>query len=303
MKTAEFPYYQPPFSEYNVAQSAAIPYLDKDVNLIVSFATACGKTVLFEGIAGYHLKTNPDSKVAYVCPFKSLASEKFQAWKNESQLSKYGIVMGTSDTDTEVGEYYTTRLAVVTTESFDSKTRSPSYREYIESLSCVCFDEAHLLGDKGRGGALEASMMRMAKENPRARLILLSATMSNAVEIAKWVKSLNGKETKCVTSSWRPVKVEKEYHVISDAKEKVDKAIEIASKNKDMKTIVFVHSKITGAIIVKRLRDCGVRCVFHNASLSSARRRKIEEKFSDRMSGLNTLVSTSTLSAGVNLCV
>jgi replicative superfamily II helicase len=303
VKTIAFSYYQPSFAEYNVAQSAAIPYLDKDMNLVISFATAAGKTVLAECCFAYHLKTNENSKVAYVCPFKSLASEKYQAWQNEPQLSKYGLVMGTSDTDTEVAEYYAARLAVVTTESFDSKTRSASYREWIGSLSCVCFDEAHLLGDKGRGSALEASIMRIARENPRARLVLLSATMSNAIEIAKWVKSLNGKDTKCITSAWRPVKVEKEYHIVSDSEEKVEKAIELAAKNKDMKTIVFVHSKITGAIILKRLRACGVRCVFHNASLSLSRRKKIEERFSDRMSGLNVLISTSTLGAGVNLCV
>jgi replicative superfamily II helicase len=41
--------------------------------------------------------------------------------------------------------------------------------------------------------------------------------------------------------------------------------------------------------------------VFHNASLSAAKRRKIEEVFGDANSGLNVLVSTSTLGAGVNL--
>jgi len=300
VKTTMFPYYQPSFAEYNVAQSAAIPYLDKDMNLIISFATAAGKTVLAEDCFAYHMKTS-DSRVAYVCPFKSLAAEKYQSWKNEPQLAKYGLVLGTSDTETEVAEYYAARLAVITTESFDSKTRSASYRELIDSLSCVCLDESHLLGDKNRGGALEASIMRVAKGNPKARLILLSATMSNAIEIAKWIKSLNGKDTKCITSTWRPVKVEKEYHSVSDSDEKIGKAVDLTAREKEIKTIVFVHSKITGAIILKKLRARGVRCVFHNASLSSTKRKKIEERFSDRMSGLNVLISTSTLGAGVNL--
>ena len=65
--------------------------------------------------------------------------------------------------------------------------------------------------------------------------------------------------------------------------------------------IVFVHSKITGADIVKKLRSRGIRSAFHNASLSAGKRKKIEEAFNDMESGLNTLVSTSTLGSGVNI--
>ena len=58
MRTADFPYYQPPFPEYNVAQSAAVPLLDKDNNLVIAFPTAAGKTVLavhhdLQTVAGY----------------------------------------------------------------------------------------------------------------------------------------------------------------------------------------------------------------------------------------------------------
>jgi len=45
MRTIEYPYFQPPFPTYNVAQKAVIPHLDKDVNIVVAFATAVGKCV------------------------------------------------------------------------------------------------------------------------------------------------------------------------------------------------------------------------------------------------------------------
>jgi helicase len=191
-------------------------------------------------------------------------------------------------------------LAILTSESFDSKTRSATYREWLEQLACIVTDEAHLLGDKSRGAAAEAALMRASQINTSARLILLSATMSNALAIAKWVKSLNGKETKCVTSTWRPTVMEKKYYAV-DMSEKVCKAVQIASRDTSKKTVIFVHSKITGAEIAKTLKQAGVRCAFHNASVSSAKRTKIEKLFSDGMSGLNILVSTSTLSSGVNI--
>ena len=298
MRTIEYPWYMPSFPNYNAAQAAAIPFLDKDLNLVISFATATGKTVLAEGAMAYHLSNSPTCRVAYICPFKSLASEKFKAWTEEPQLSKHGVVLWSSDSN-EDGRG-SERLVVATLESFDLKTRSDHWESWIESLDCVVFDEAHIIGDEGRGGAIESAMMRLTQKKPNVRIILLSATMGNAKDIAKWVKSLNGKPTKCITSSWRPTEVKMEYHLVGGYSEKVDKAVELAEKASVRKTLVFVHSKVTGSELVKRLRERGVRSVFHNASLSGVKRRKIEEVFNDQNSGLNVVISTSTLGAGVN---
>ena len=299
MKTSVFPWYCPPFEEYNVAQAAAVPFLDKDVNMVVSFSTAAGKTVLAECAFAYHLASDPACRVAYVCPFRSLAAEKYKDW-TQGCFDEHGVVLGTGDTDSGMAEHMEARLAVVTTESFDSKTRTDRWRPWLESMACVVFDEAHLMSDKGRGGALESSMMRFSEVRPQARLLLLSATMSNAMAVAKWVKSLNGKPTKCVTSAWRPTRIRTEV-VAVDGPGKVDKAVEMAIGMADRKLVVFVHSKVVGADVVKRLRRAGVRTAFHNASLHPSRRRRIEEAFNDRESGFNVLVSTSTLSSGVNI--
>jgi len=269
--------------------------------MVVSFPTATGKSALAECAFAYHLSTNAECKVAYICPFRSLAMEKYETWNAEPQLSKYGIVVCTGDLRVESRHFYTNRLAILTSESFDSKTRSATYREWLGLQNCIVLDEAHLLGDKSRGAAAEAALMRASQINASARLILLSATMSNALAIAKWVKSLNGKETKCVTSTWRPTVMEKKYYSV-DTGDKVEKAVQIASKDSSKKTVIFVHSKITGAEITKTLKQARIRCAFHNASISSAKRAKIENAFKDELSGLNTIVSTSTLSAGVNLC-
>ena len=298
MRTIEYPWYMPSFPKYNAAQAVAVPFLDKDINLVISFATATGKTVLAEGAMAYHLAQNPTSRVAYVCPFKSLASEKFKAWTAEPQLNKYGVVLWSSDSDDDGRG--NERLIVATLESFDLKTRSEKWESWIDSLDLVTIDEAHLIGDEARGGAVESAVMRLTQKHPRVRIIMLSATMSNATDMARWVKSLNGKPTKCITSSWRPTEVKLEYHLVDSYAEKVDKAVELAEQSSVQKTLVFVHSKVTGSELVKRLRAKGVRSVFHNASLSGAKRRKIESVFNESTSGLNVVISTSTLGAGVN---
>lgn len=145
--------------------------------------------------------------------------------------------------------------------------------------------------------------MRFTIMNPSARLILLSATMSNGRQVARWVKSLNNKNTKFVQSDWRPNKLNIETHVVEDGFDpKIEKAVEIGSRATfDKKVLIFVHSKTVGAEIKNRLGRKGVKCAFHNASLRRGVRENIERMFNSSHSGLNVLVSTSTLGAGVNV--
>ena len=292
------PYYNPPFAEFNVPQAAAVEFLDKDVNMVVSFETAVGKTVLAEGCFAYHLLG--EGRVAYVCPFKSLAEEKYDSWKDDPQLCSGGVVVSTSDMKTNPEECLDARMLIATNESFDAKSRSKAYAKWLRSLVCVVFDEAHMLADRRRGGALEASMMRLSEVNPGCRMVLLSASMANARDVASWVKSLNGKPTRCVESSWRPTRIDMEYHEVDGRREMICKAVELASERVG-KTVVFVHSKSVGAEVRKALKGKGVRCVFHNASVKPESRRKMERAFDSRFSGMDVLVSTSTLSAGVNI--
>lgn len=301
MKVSEFPYYQPPFPSYNEAQASAIPYLDKDVNVVVSFATAVGKTVLAECAFAYQLKADPTSSVVYVCPSKALAEERVRDWSDNIQLSQYGIAEETSDSDTRMTDDFSKRIVVATIEAFDAKTRSENWQAWIKRLKCATFDESHLIGDKSRGSALEAAITRFTAINADCRLLLLSATMSNTLELAKWIKSLNGKPTKSVVSTWRPTKIITQHHLVADSRERDSKAIELALKSKDSKTIVFVHSKRVGQDIAKRIKKAGTRAVFHCASVPRKKRAKIEQSFDSRTSGLNVIVATSTLSMGINL--
>ena len=296
---SRLPYYVPPFAEFNVAQEAVLPYLDQDVNMVISFETAVGKTVLAEGCFAYHL-LHGKGRLAYVCPFKSLAYEKHSSWSDDVQLCSGGVSVSTSDIKTTPEECMDSRLLIVTNESFDAKSRSRAYLKWVKSLECVVFDEAHMLSDKRRGGALEASMVRLSEVNPGCRMVLLSASMANAMEIAKWVKSLNGKKTKCVQSEWRPTKIELEYHEVSGRSAMISKAVELASE-RNGKIVVFVHSKLVGNDIRKGLKRGRVRSAFHNASLKPAVKKKLEEAFNNKFSGMDVLVSTSTLGAGVNI--
>jgi len=308
METSEFPYYECAFSEFNKVQSTVVPFLDQDVNLVISFEAATGKTLLAECAFSYHLSTDSTSKVVYVSPFRSLTAEKYDSWSVNFQFAQHGLAIGTGDFVCKASDYEKNRLLLLTAESLDAKSRNKGHWDWIRKIVCVVFDEAHLIGQEGRGGNIEAVIMRLTKLNPCARIILLSATMSNAIELAKWIKSLNGKKTKCFTSSWKPVETEYEYHTYDDSSgssetEKIRKVMEVVESKHGYgeKVVVFVHSKSTGRELVKLLRQRGYVSAFHNASLSHNNRMKIEKMFNNPTSGLDIIVSTSTLSTGVNV--
>lgn len=307
MLTSEFKYFSFPFYEFNKAQSAVFPYVDRDVNLIVSFPTATGKSAIAEGIFAFHLQENLDQKCVYTSPYRALSMQKFDSWKENEQFLKYGLVLSTGDFLVNPKELDEGRLLLLTTESFDAKTRNVEVHKWLKSVRVVVCDETHLLGHAGRGDKIEVSLMRFTQFNPDARIVFLSATMSNAAELSAWVKSLNKKETVKVATTWRPSKIKTRFCTFENNgfeswNDKKDIVIDLVTKAPfGEKIIVFVHSKKFGQELVQSVRKAGFSCAFHNASLSHKDRQKIESLFNDPYSGFNVLISTSTLSSGVNV--
>jgi replicative superfamily II helicase len=309
MRTSDYPYFQCKFFEFNTAQSMVVPYFDKDVNLIVAFPTSTGKTAIAECVFGYHLASNDRSKVVYISPYKGITAERQRDWIEDRQFVQHGVIVCTGDYHPSEKEYEDARVVLMTTEAFDNQTRCSGKRSWLSKVACVVYDEAHMIGKEGRGAAVEASMMRISRIAPSARFVLLSATMSNSLDLAKWVKTLNGKETKNIRSTWRPVSLKYRLHAYDDRggwtqtnERRIKKAADVVGRpSLGQKVLVFVQSKKLGRAIAAELRKRGVRCGFHNASVSAENRGRLEQIFDDPYSGVDVLISTSTLSAGVNL--
>lgn len=290
MRTQDFPYLKFPYYEFNPVQSKVIPLVDKDGNLVVSFRPGTGKTAIAEACFAYHLSVS-DKRVAYVCPFRALASQKFELWKDT--FKGYGIKVISSDSQTSVSDLRETdRIIIFTTESFDMHLKDCS--EY----SCVCFDEGHLIADAERGRSYESSIIKAAEAG--SRIIFLSGTISNTKEIAKWIKEISGKQTFCCESQWVPNRFDVKYHYVERYKE-VETAVRLASEYKNTKTIIFVHSKLVGKQVLDALKGKKIKAVFHNSTLPEGKRKRYEELFENIYSGIDVIVATSTLAAGVNL--
>ena len=137
--------------------------------------------------------------------------------------------------------------------------------------------------------------------NNDCRIICLSGTLSNARDIAKWLKNLNGKKTYCISSDWRPTQLIQKIKIADTLFEQEKIVEDICKKSCGEKTLIFVHSKKIGETLCKYLRNKNVFTAFYNADLRSGIKDRMIEDFKCSYSGFDVLITTSSLSMGINL--
>jgi len=255
-------------------------------------------------------------KIIYLSPLRALTNEKYEDWKIRFPNKKIVIMTGDYVLSKKKSEELNDAdIYVMTSEMMDSRTRKfhTEKNTWLSEVGLVIVDESHILTTE-RGHAVETGIMRFTKLNPTARVLFLSATMPNVVELGSWLSDLNGKETTVISSIWRPVELQKnfiEYPISfnkwgredywTSQERKRQLVIDTILSKPDEKFLCFVHDKGTGRDIVNRLDKEGVTAHFHSADLNLEDRLEIEGKFQDKTDGIKVLVSTSTLAWGRNL--
>lgn len=164
-------------------------------NLVLAIPTSSGKTLVAEICM---LKTIIDGrgKALYLVPLKSLAREKYTEFKKYESL---GITtsMSVGDYDSPGRSLHDADIVIVTTERADSLIRHKA--EWISDIGIVVADEIHLINDPKRGPTLEMVIAKLNQIKQNIQLVALSATISNANQIAEWL------DAELVKDTWRPV--------------------------------------------------------------------------------------------------
>lgn len=168
-------------------------------SILVSAPTASGKTLIAVLAAIKHL-SEKKGKVVYLSPLKALASEKYRELKKLESVDlgrKTRVQISTGDYDVADKGLGEQDVIVLTNEKMDSVIRQGA--EWLGEVSLVVADEVHLLGDEDRGPTLEIVLTKLSLLQPRPQFLALSATVTNADEISKWLGCV------LVESDWRPV--------------------------------------------------------------------------------------------------
>ena len=171
------------------AQEEAITELMSDSNVILKTPTGSGKSMV--ALAMHFREFARAKKSIYTAPIKALVSEKFFDLCRLFGAEYVGMVTGDGTINRDAP------IICCTAEILEklSMDRSGS------GFSAVIMDEFHYYGDRDRGRAWQIPLLTM----PKARFLLMSATLGDTSEIAADLEERTGAPAVEVTSAQRPV--------------------------------------------------------------------------------------------------
>lgn len=135
----------------------------------------------------------------YTTPLKALTNSKYTEFSKEFGAENVGILTG------DRKENYSAPLIVGTTEIYRNQLFDALRSGEQVSTDFVILDEAHYLADEDRGHVWEEAIILTP---PRIRLLLLSATIGNADEFARWIEEVRGSRVRIINRAGsRPVEL------------------------------------------------------------------------------------------------
>jgi ATP-dependent RNA helicase HelY len=177
--------------ELDAFQLEAMDALDAGHSVVVAAPTGSGKTVVAEYAVSRALAEG--AKAFYTTPLKALSNQKFADFNRVYGPSKVGLLTGDNSINGDAP------VVVMTTEVLRNMIYAGS--SSLIGLRFVVLDEVHYLQDPYRGPVWEEVIIHLP---PEVDLVCLSATVSNAEELADWVGTVRG-STRAVIEDRRPV--------------------------------------------------------------------------------------------------
>uniref|UniRef100_A0A672LGB0 SKI2 homolog, superkiller viralicidic activity 2-like n=1 Tax=Sinocyclocheilus grahami TaxID=75366 RepID=A0A672LGB0_SINGR len=183
---------QYPF-ELDVFQKQAILRLEAHDSVFVAAHTSAGKTVVAEYAIA--LSQKHMTRTIYTSPIKALSNQKFRDFK--ATFGDVGLLTGDVQLSPEAS------CLIMTTEILRSMLYNGS--EVIRDLEWVIFDEVHYINDAERGVVWEEVLIMLPEH---VSIILLSATVPNAVEFSEWIGRIKKRPIYVISTIKRPVPLE-----------------------------------------------------------------------------------------------
>lgn len=166
----------------------------REHDVLVSAPTGSGKTWIALEATKEHLSRG--RRIWYATPLKALSNSKYEEFGTAFGPENVGILTGDRKENADAP------VIVGTTEILRNQLYDSMETGTDLGVDLVILDEAHYLGDPDRGVVWEEVLIYLPG---RVRLLLLSATISNANRLAQWLTGLRKTPCAVVRSDVRPV--------------------------------------------------------------------------------------------------
>jgi ATP-dependent RNA helicase HelY len=168
-------------------QLEALAALESE-DVLVTAPTGSGKTWIAREEIRRLLELG--KRAWYTTPLKALTNSKYAEFSEEFGAERVGILTGDRKENSDAP------LIVGTTEIYRNQLFDALRGGEEVGTDLVVFDEAHYLADEDRGHVWEEAIILTPG---RIRMLLLSATIGNANEFAKWIEELRAVRCSVVT--------------------------------------------------------------------------------------------------------
>ncbi len=197
-------------------QLEAIAHLADDQSVMVAAPTGTGKTLVAE--YAIWLAQQRGQRVIYTTPLKALSNQKYRDLRDIYGSDTVGLVTG------DIVEHSRASIVIMTTEVYRNMLLEEGGERFglsssLDDVGFVVFDELHYLSDIERGPVWEEAIICSP---PHVQLVGLSATVSNAQDLADWISRVH-RPIVLVTHERRAVPLEHYYfldgklHLVQDA--------------------------------------------------------------------------------------
>lgn len=311
-----------PHALYPFQEEALLAWFEAKQGVLVTAPTGMGKTLIAEAAVFEALRDG--STMYYTTPLIALTDQKFRELQDKAEAwghprEEVGLVTGNRKINPDA------RVKVVVAEILLNHVLS---KTSFENVSSVVMDEFHWFNDLDRGIVWELALVLLPKH---VRLLLLSATVGNAVDFTLWLKEKHDRDLRLVTTGERRVPLDFQWVEDkllneqlesmlgdSDATARVpalvfsfvrDECWEVADRLKGLSLIgkdarATIEERLTRADlrfgIGPKLQQMLIRGVgVHHAGLLPRHKELVESLFLEKL--VPFVVCTETLAAGVNL--
>ena len=202
-------------------QLEAMQHLARGRSVLVTAPTGTGKTLVAEYAVWRAQQHN--QRVIYTTPLKALSNQKYRDMCNLYGSEAVGLVTG------DIVEHSKASIVIMTTEVYRNMLLEDGSERFVDGerptpasladVGYIVFDELHYLSDAGRGPVWEEAIICSP---PTVQLVGLSATASNAQDLANWISRVH-RPISLVIHTERAVPLEHFYfldnklHMVMDA--------------------------------------------------------------------------------------
>ena len=298
---------------YEVQERAAEVILEKDDNLLLSCATASGKTeaVFFPMLADICSRDEKavGTQILYIAPLKALINDQFG--RISALCRDAGITV--SHRHGEVSSYDKEKylknpscILQITPESLEAMLmrRPTEAKNALSPLKYIVIDELHSVMGADRGNQIRCLIGRISDMKGRTtRIFGLSATIGDVDGTCKWISECNGRKTQCPVTEKTPFRASLLFEAF-DTREECERCVYDAVKKKN--SLVFANSRDETERITFALRDIAKKrsdrddIYIHHGNISTALRKDAERAL--KSPDLHSVVcATSTLELGIDI--